>query len=126
MDDQQTTDRKDMAMDEGRAGHLDMDVAPHIEEVDLDPHVGFTDVEEFENQVLLEHHQRRDPHNRAHVDLTQEEYTPEEVARLISTSLEVVMHAIWGGDLKADRKGHKVVCIKHEDVTDWLRRRAAQ
>jgi hypothetical protein len=42
---------------------------------------------------------------------------------LIGTSLEVVMHAIWSGDLTAERKGKDVVCIKHESVTDWLRRR---
>jgi hypothetical protein len=48
------------------------------------------------------------------------------VARLVGTSLDVVMHAIWQHDLKADRKGHNIICIKHEDVTDWLRRRLAQ
>jgi excisionase family DNA binding protein len=126
MDDRQTTDRRDMGMDVGRGDNLDMEVGPHIEEVDLDPHVGFVDVEEFENQVILERHERHHVRDRAHVDLTQEEYTPEEVARLIGTSLEVVMHAIWGRDLKAERKGNKVICIKHEDVTDWLRRRLAQ
>ena len=116
MDDRQNTDRRD----------ADMDVAPHIEEIDISPHVGFNDVSDFETPVILEHHDRHDPHNRAHVDLSQEEYTPEEVARLIGTSLEVVMHAIWQGDLKAERKGNRVICIKHEDATDWLRRRLAQ
>ncbi|MGA7729767.1 MAG: helix-turn-helix domain-containing protein [Chloroflexia bacterium] len=117
---------KNAAREDGVAGPLDMDPVPVIAETDIDPHVGFTDVEEFESQVILERHERHRVRDRAHVDLTQEEYTPEEVARLIGTSLDVVMHAIWERDLKAERKGHHVTCIKHEDVTDWLRRRLAQ
>ncbi len=114
------------ASDDGTVSRLDMDPVPVISETDIDPHVGFMDVEEFENQVLLERHDRSHRRDTAHVDLTQEEYAPEEVARLIGTSLEVVMHAVWNGQLKADRKGHNVVCIKHEDVTSWLKRRAAE
>ncbi len=125
MDEQPTTSREDKGMAMGQTDDLDMDDRYEIEPVDTDPHVGFSDVQEFEGQVILERHDRHDPHSRAHVDLTQEEYTPEEVARLISTSLEVVMHAIWRNDLKAERRGNKVICIKHKDVTDWLRRRAA-
>jgi excisionase family DNA binding protein len=117
---------KNPANEDGITRAGDMDAVPVIEETDVDPHVGFADVAEFESQVILERHHRSHSHDRAHVDLTQEEYTPEEVARLVGTSLEVVMHAIWHRDLKADRKGHNVVCIKHEDVTDWLRRRLAE
>ncbi len=79
-----------------------------------------------ESAARLELHERHHSHDLAHVDLMQEEYTPEEVARLMGTSLEVVMHAIWGGDLKAERQGHNVVCIQHADLADWLRRRAAE
>ncbi len=87
--------------------------------------VGFGGVEEFEERVHLEMHHRHQAHDRAHVDLTQEEYTPEEVARLIGTSKEAVIHAIGQGELKADRKGRDVVCIQHHDVVEWLRRRNA-
>ena len=91
-------------------------------------HVGFVeaDTDSVASVPGLEVHQRQHAHDRAHVDLRQEEYSPEEAARLIGTSLEVVMHAIWAGDLKAERQGHNVVCIQHEDLTAWLRRRAAE
>ena len=110
-------------MDEDRTARDDLSEPRQMQDVDEGVHVGFVDAEEFEDRVILERHERHDPHNRGHVNLMQEEYTPEEVARLIGTSLEVVMHAIWSGDLKADRKGKAVVCIKHEDVTNWLRQR---
>jgi excisionase family DNA binding protein len=87
-------------------------------------HIGFATPEEFEERARLETHTRHvsDPH---HVDLTQEEYTPSEVARMVGTSLEVVMQAIWHGELKAERQGKDVVCISHQAVTDWLRRRGS-
>jgi excisionase family DNA binding protein len=53
----------------------------------------------------------------------QEDYTPEEVARLVGTSLDVVMHAIYQGELKANRQGNQVICIEHKDVAHWLRMR---
>lgn len=86
-------------------------------------HIGFVTPEEFEGRAHLEVHRRTNPRDRGHVDLTQEEYTPDQVARLLGTSLEVVMQAIWHGELKAERKGRQVVCISHSDVVDWLRRR---
>jgi hypothetical protein len=91
-------------------------------------HVGFVENDRDDETPLhqLELHSRSHPHGHGHVDLLQEEYTPEEAARLIGTSLEVVMHAVWGGDLKAERQGHNVVCIQHADLADWLRRRAAE
>ena len=97
--------------------------SPAMSDVDEGLHVGFIGAEEFEERARLEMHRHERIRDRSHVDLTQEEYTPEEVARLIGTSLEVVMHSVWSGDLKAERKGHDVVCIPHEAVTDWLRRR---
>lgn len=78
--------------------------------------------DEFEDRVLEIHH-RKQPHDRRHVDLQQEEYTPEEVARLLGTPREVVLQAVRRGELKAERKGHSVVCITHEDVVQWLRNR---
>jgi excisionase family DNA binding protein len=96
-------------------------------DMDEGTHVGFVESDEDESGAgSLALHSRQHPHDSAHVDLLQEEYTAEEAARLVGTSLEVVMHAIWGGDLKAERQGHNVVCIQHADLTDWLRRRAAE
>jgi excisionase family DNA binding protein len=83
-------------------------------------------IEEFEKQAHIELHRRGRRHERdIHIDLSKEDYTPDEIASMLGTSLEVVMHAVWSGELKAERAGHDVVCIKHEDVTDWLRRRGS-
>ena len=101
----------------------DLDATNTRNDVDEGPRVGFIGAEEFEQRDVLEMHTRHRAHDRAHVDLNQDEYTPEEVARLIGTSLEVVMHAIWNRELKANRQGGDVICISHADVTDWLRRR---
>jgi hypothetical protein len=96
-------------------------------DMDEGPHIGFVESDGDDNEVArLELHHRQHAHDPAHVDLRQEEYSPEEAARLIGTSLEVVMHAIWGGDLKAQRQGHNVICIQRADLADWLRRRAAE
>ena len=113
-------------MDEQRRQGGTSDGVPEAGQSDIDEglHVGFVEVEEFEERALETHkHGRRHSSSPQHIDLNQEEYTPDEVARLIGTSLEVVMHAIRVGDLQARRVGHDVVAIKHEDVTDWLRRR---
>jgi excisionase family DNA binding protein len=85
--------------------------------VDLGP-------EEFEQQAHIEMHQRGRRHGHdQHVDLSKEEYTPEEISRMLGTSLEVVMRAVWDGQLKAEKKGRDVVCIQHADVVEWLRSR---
>lgn len=88
--------------------------------------VGFGSVDDdLAERVHLETHHRQRAHDPAHVDLSKDEYTPDEVARLIGTSKEAVIHAITQGELKADRKGRDVVCIQHHDVVEWLRRRNA-
>ena len=96
-----------------------------MSDMDEGPHVGFISSDEFEERAVETHtHARRhDTSHHTRIDLDQEEYTPDQVARLMGTSLEVVMHAIWRNELKAKRTGHDVVAIKHEDVVDWLRRR---
>jgi excisionase family DNA binding protein len=78
--------------------------------------------EEEDDPLRLLSHSRAHAHDRAHVDLLQEEYTPEEAARLIGTSIDVIMHAVRDGELEAEKAGHKVVCIKHADLADWLKR----
>ena len=93
---------------------------------DEHPHIGFEpDPDSFEERVHLEMHRRGVRHERGqHIDLSKEEYTPDEVARLIGTSRDVVIHAARTGELKSERAGHDIVCIKHEDVVVWLRKRA--
>jgi hypothetical protein len=98
---------------------------PEAPPSDLDEglHVGFVTAEEFEQRVVETHKHGRRHVTSQHIYLDQDEYTPEELTLLIGTSLEVVIRAIRYGDIKARRVGHDVIAIKHEDVTDWLRRR---
>lgn len=121
---------KTTSNEEPQVQPADMDAYPvladMVQDSDYEPHIGVRGIDEFEDQVVLERHNRARSDDPSHVDLSQEEYTPQEVARLIGTSLEVVMHAIWGGELNAQREGKDVVCITHGDVTDWLRRREAE
>lgn len=116
---QEPNDRKAIGMDMGKSDYVESQLDP----TDVNPHVSFADVEDFEDRVMLERHVRHDRHDRTHVDLMQEDYTPEEVARLVGTSLDVVMHAIYQGELKANRQGNQVICIEHKDVAHWLRER---
>ena len=89
------------------------------------PHIGL-DADEFEERARVEAHNRGGRIERDHhVDLSKEEYTADEVAHMVGASVDSVMHAVRRGELKAERVGQNVVCIRHEDVTDWLRRRAS-
>jgi len=113
-------------MDDQKGGDKpagDSDNAPMADMLEEAPRVGVS-AEEFEEQARVEMHSRgRRQARDQHVDLTKEEYAPDEIARMLGTSLEVVMHAIWRGELRAERRGHDVVCVSHENVVDWLRRR---
>jgi excisionase family DNA binding protein len=94
-------------------------------DVDEGAHVGFVDKETFEDRAHLEMHQRYHGRTHHHIDLNAEEYSPDELARLLGTSLDVVLHAARSGELHAQRAGHNITCIKHADVVDWLRRRGS-
>lgn len=95
-----------------------------MSEVDPKLHVGFNDPGEADGErVHLEVHTWEHPHDRRHVNLMQEDYTPEEAARMLGTSLDVIMHAARSGDLKAERQGRDIVCICRADLLDWLNRR---
>jgi excisionase family DNA binding protein len=74
-------------------------------------------------QSALEVHYHHHPHDHAHVDLMKDEYVPEEVALMLGTSVEVIMHAIWNGELKAERVGQRVVCIPRAALVTWYKRR---
>ncbi len=104
-------------------GTRDKDGQPLSDMVEAQNPLGIS-IDEFEEQAHIELHKRgRRSGQGGHVDLSQEEYTPEEIARMLGTSLEVVMHAIWKGELKAEKQGHDVVCVQHVDVVNWLRSR---
>ena len=85
-------------------------------------HNVYRDADEQDDSLHRLLHERSHAHEHAHVSLTQDEYTPEEAARLLGTSLDVIMHAARSGELVAEKAGHKVVCIQHSDLVDWLRR----
>lgn len=85
------------------------------------PALGGVDESEDPLRLGAQVHSRRA--GGTHVDLNQDEYKPEDVARLLGTTVEVVMRAVYDGELKADREGNDVVCITHADLADWLRRR---
>jgi excisionase family DNA binding protein len=111
-------------MDNPAGGNPNLNTENAQADLDEGLHVGFVEVEEFEERARTETHR----HGRRgvpgqHIDLAAEEYTPDEIARLLGTSKDVVMHAIRSGELRAERAGHDIVCIKHEEVVDWLRRR---
>ena len=80
--------------------------------------------EEQPGSSRLELHYQHQPHDHAHVDLMKEEYLPDEVARMLGTSVEVVMHAIWHGELKARRSGHQVVNISRAALLEWYKVRS--
>lgn len=98
------------------------DVEP-LTDMDEGLRVSYSVHDDSEDHVHLEVRDRHHMHDRRHVDLHQEEYTPEEAARLLGMGRDVVLHAVYDGELKADRKGRKVVCIARVDLIDWLRRR---
>lgn len=72
----------------------------------------------------LEIHTYHLPHDHAHVDLTREEYLPDEAALLYGISVEVVMHAIRQGELKARRIGHNIVGIPRAELIMWFKDRS--
>jgi DNA-directed RNA polymerase specialized sigma24 family protein len=109
-------------MDAAKERNEKADVEPMADMTDATPPVHFT-AEDFEAQALETHLRRTRRERSHHIDLSKEEYAPDEIARMLGTSLEVVMQAIWHGQLKAERKGQDVVCIQHADVVDWLKRR---
>jgi excisionase family DNA binding protein len=57
--------------------------------------------------------------------LRQEVYTVAEAADLLMMNPEVIRHAIYGGELPADRVGKNLLLIHRSDLIEWLERRAA-
>jgi|GEM_PF-6663800 len=85
--------------------------------------IGFGGIDESEDPLRLESHTRSVHGGDEHIDLTQDEYTSEEAARLVGTTIEVVNRAVYEGELKANRQGRDIICIQRADLLDWMRRR---
>jgi excisionase family DNA binding protein len=62
--------------------------------------------------------ERREPESVYEL-LQHEEYTPEEVSRLLGIDLDVVRHAVYTGNLPARMAGEDIVGIRREDVVRW-------
>ena len=63
----------------------------------------------------------RRPHHSLQELLLQDQYTPEEVADLLEIGLDVVRHAAFSGDLRAQIAEHDIISIRREDVLAWAR-----
>ena len=63
----------------------------------------------------------RRPHHSLQELLLQDQYTPEEVADLLDIGLDVVRHAAFSGELRAQIAEHDIISIRREDVIAWVR-----
>jgi excisionase family DNA binding protein len=52
--------------------------------------------------------------------LHQKHFTPRELAELLGTSRDLILHEVWSGHLKASRLGRQVVDISRADAVQWL------
>ena len=64
--------------------------------------------------------ERRSHHSLQEL-LLQDRYTPEEVAELLEIGLDVVRHAAFSGELRAEIAEHDIISIRREDVLAWVR-----
>ena len=62
----------------------------------------------------------RRAHHSLHELLQQDRYTPEEVAELLEIGLDVVRHAAFSGELRAQIAEHDIISIRREDVLAWV------
>lgn len=58
--------------------------------------------------------------------LHHERYRAEEVARLLGIGLDVVRHAVYSGELRAETIEHHIICLRREDVVAWFLARQAR
>ncbi len=59
-------------------------------------------------------------HHSAYELLQQERYTPEEAAELLEIGIDIVRHAAFTGELRAQIIGHDIISICRVDVLAWL------
>lgn len=60
---------------------------------------------------------------RAEELLHQNEFTLRELADLLGTAEDFLLHEVWRGNLKALRFGEDIIRIERHDVLEWLDRR---
>ena len=59
-------------------------------------------------------------HHSLYELLLQDQYTPEEVAEVLGTDVDVVRHAVFTGELRAQIIEHDIITIRRHDVLTWL------
>lgn len=65
----------------------------------------------------------RRTHHTAYELLQQDHYTPEEVVELLGIGLDVVRHAAFTGELRAQILEHDIITIRRDDLLVWLEAR---
>jgi hypothetical protein len=55
--------------------------------------------------------------------LTQQEYTPEELAELVDIHVDLIRHVAFDGTLPAKIVNHDIISIRREDALHWLANR---
>jgi aryl carrier-like protein len=57
--------------------------------------------------------------------LHHERYRAEDVSQLLGIGLDVVRHAVFSGELRAEVIEHHIICLRREDVVAWFVAREA-
>jgi aryl carrier-like protein len=52
--------------------------------------------------------------------LRREHYTPEELSRLLGIGLDVIRHAAFTGELRAEIREHDIISVQRQDALTWL------
>jgi excisionase family DNA binding protein len=68
--------------------------------------------------------ERRTPHSMYEL-LEQDLYRADEVATLLGIGLNIVRHAAFTGELRAEIVGHHILRLRRDDVLVWLGTRAS-
>ena len=55
--------------------------------------------------------------------LHHERYTAEEAAKLLGIGVDVVRHATFSGELRAQIVGHHIIYLQREDILFWMQER---
>ena len=55
--------------------------------------------------------------------LRHEDYTPEELSRLLGIGLDVISHDAFTRDLAAQMAVHVIISLRRRDVLAWLEER---
>jgi excisionase family DNA binding protein len=66
--------------------------------------------------------ERRTPHTMYEL-LQQDQYRADEVAKLLEIGIDIVRHAAFTGELRAEIVGHHILRLRRNDVLAWVEMR---